>query len=161
MDAALNVAEDFPGGASALARAIDKNHWTFLHELKETGSAKLGLMTALKMTRRTGDLRILLTYAAECGQMCLPLPESLNESLNESGDECMLALSALVRESGDVCQELCKALGTNGDINDNELASIQREGGELMAALQKLLVTTQCRNLAGKLKRAGGAVCAH
>lgn len=152
-DAALNVAEDFPGGASALARAIDKNHWTFLHELKETGSAKLGLMTALKMTRRAGDLRILLAFAAECGQMCLPLPESLQES----GDECMLALSAVVRESGDVCQELCRALGTDGDINDNELANIQREGGELMAALQKLLVTAQCRNLAGKLKRTGGA----
>ena len=152
MDAALNVAEDFKGGASALARAIDKNHWTFLHELKETGSAKLGLMTALKMTRRTGDLRVLLAFAAECGQMCLPLPDSLEQS----GDECMSALSSLVRESGDVCQELCKALGTDGDINDNELASIQREGGELMAALQKLMVTAQCRNLAGKLKRTGG-----
>ena len=153
MDAALNVAEDFPGGASALARAIDKNHWTFLHELKETGSAKLGLKTSVKMTRRTGDLRILLAYAAEFGQFCLPLPESLQQS----GDECMSALSAVVRESGDVCQELCKALGTDGDINDNELANIQREGGELMAALQKLMVTAQCRNLAGKLKRSGGA----
>lgn len=153
MDAALNVAEDFPGGASALARAIDKNHWTFLHELNETGTAKLGLMTSLKMTRRTGDLRILLAYAAECGQMCLPLPDSLTQS----GDECMSALSSLVRESGDVCQELCKALGSDGDINDNELANIQREGGELMAALQKLMVTAQCRNMAGKLKRTGAA----
>jgi hypothetical protein len=153
MDAALNVAEDFAGGASALARAIDKNHWTFLHELSGTGTAKLGLLTALKMTRRTGDLRILLAFAAEFGQMCLPLPESLAQS----GDECMTALSAVMRESSDVCQELCKALGTDGDINDNELADIRREGGELMAAVQKLLVTAQCRNLASKSKRIGGA----
>lgn len=154
MDAALNVAEDFQGGASALARAIDKNHWTFLHELNETGSAKLGLLTALKMTRRTGDLRILLAFAAECGQMCLPLPDSLAQS----GDECMSALSGVMRESSETCQVLCKALGTDGDINDNELDEIRREAGQLMAAVQRLLVTAQCRNMAGKLKHKGGAV---
>ena len=152
MDAALNVAEDFPGGASALARAIDKNHWTFLHELKGTGSAKLGLLTALKMTRRTGDLRILLTFAAEFGQMCLPLPESLQGS----GDECMSALAAMVRESSETTQVMCNALGTEGDINDNELADIHREAGELIAAVQKLLIAAKCRNMAGKLKRSGG-----
>ena len=141
-DAALNVAEDFAGGASALARAIDKNHWTFLHELKGAGAAKLGLATAVKMTRRTDDLRILQAFAAECGQMCVPLPDALEHS----SDECMMAVSAMVRESSDVCQEICKSLGDDGVITDNELARIQRECGELVAAVNRLLSAATARN---------------
>lgn len=141
-DAALNVAEDFPGGASALARAIDKNHWSFIHELNGTGTAKLGLHTAVKMTLRAKDLRILQAFASECGQMCIPLPGSLDYGT----DECMLAVGAMVRESGDVCQEICKSLGEDGVITDTELDRIKRECGELVAATNKLLSAAIARN---------------
>jgi hypothetical protein len=146
MHAAQNVAEDYEGGASALARAIDKKEFTFLHELQETGSAKLGLMTAVKMTRRTKDLRILHAFAAEFHQICMPLPQSLEEGT----DECMLALGGVVRESSDVCQELCTSLGTDGVINDNELARISREAGELVAAVHKLVRAATARNQLNK-----------
>lgn len=146
MDAAFNVAEDFPGGASALARAIDKNHFSFLHEVNGTGSAKLGLLTAVKMTKRTSDLRILLAFAAECGQMCLPLPASLAPE----ADDCMRAMSETSREFGELCQQVCLSLGNDGHITNNELERIQREGGELMAALQGLMGSLQVRNLRGQ-----------
>lgn len=153
MHAAQNVAEDYEGGASALARAIDKKEFTLLHELAGTGSAKLGLETAVKMTRRTRDLRILHAFAREFGQQCTPLPESL-----EAGDdECMLALGVVVRESGDVCQELCKCLGSDGDINDNELDRILREGGELVAAVHKLMTAATVRNRRHHTEEQGGA----
>lgn len=146
MHAAQNVAEDYEGGASALARAIDKKEFTFLHELMETGSAKLGLRTAVKMTRRARDLRILHAFAAEFGQYCMPLPASLDPA----GDECMLAMGAVVREASEMCQQTCESLGSDGDINDNELARITREGGELIAAVNKLIKAATARNLACK-----------
>lgn len=151
--AAQNVADDYEGGASALARAIDKKEFTFLHELSGTGSAKLGLETAVKMTRRTRDLRILHAFAREFGQQCTPLPESF-----EFGDdECMQALGAVVRESADVCQEMCKDLGTDGDINDNELERILREGGELIAAVHKLMTAATARNRRPHTEERAGA----
>lgn len=146
MDAAFNVAEDFPGGASALARAIDKNHFSFLHEVNGTGSAKLGLLTSVKMTKRSGDLRILLAFAAECGQMCLPLPAALASG----ADDCMRAMSETSREFGELCQQVCLSLGDDGRISDNELDRIRREGGELMAALQHLMASLQVRNQHGR-----------
>lgn len=146
MQAAANVADDFRGGARALAVECDKNATTFAHELHETGGAKLGLKTALKMTKRSGDLRILLAFAAECGQMCMPLPNHVDPK----ADACMLALGEMFRETSEVGQELCKSLGDDGDINDNELARIEREASELVAAVQRLLVTAQARNQAGK-----------
>lgn len=147
MQAAFNVAEDFrPGHTAGLALAIGKNPTTLAHELKETGGAKLGLLTAVKITKYTGDLRVLLAFAAECGQMCVPLPTGL--ALD--ADDCMRAMSETGREFGELCQQVCLSLGNDGQISNNELERIQREGGELMAALQSLMGTLQVRNLRGQ-----------
>lgn len=154
MHAAQNVAEDYEGGASALARAIDKKEFTLLHELQETGSAKLGLLTAVKMTRRARDLRILHAFAAECGQMCIPLPDSLEDG----NDECMLTLGDFMRKSGDVCTEVCRSLGDDGDINDNELERIVREAGAAIAAQHKLVAAATARNARSNARRLAGSV---
>jgi len=149
MQAAFNVAEDYrPGGAAALAVAVGKNPTTFSHEVHGTGAAKLGVLTAVKMTKRTGDLRILLAFAAECGQMCLPLPNSLAPD----ADDCMRAMSETSREFGELCQQVCLSLGHDGEISNNELERIQREGGELMAALQSLMGSLQVRNMRGQVQ---------
>lgn len=145
MDAAFNVAEDFPGGARALALAIDKNPSTFSHEVKGDGPAKLGLGTAVKMTKRTGDLRILIAFASECGQLVIPLPEALDLG----SDDCALALSALAREFGDLCSEACSALADNR-VSDNEMKRLEREAGEMSQRLQTVLAAFRARNLASK-----------
>lgn len=145
MDAAFNVAEDYPGGARALAIAIGKNSTTFSHEVKGTGGAKLGLHDAVKATKRSGDLRILIAFAAECGQMVLPLPEALEMDTSD----CALALSALSREFADLCSEACTAL-SDGKVSDNEMRRLEREGGEMTQRLQSLLAAFRARNQAGK-----------
>jgi hypothetical protein len=142
LHAASNVAEDYPGGASALARAIDKNPNTFLHELAETGTAKLGLKTAQKMTLRTRDLRILNAFAASCGAMVLPLPEALSLE----GDDCMLRVAETAKEFSDLVQVVSSSI--SGGINANEMARIRREWGELMAAGQQLMAHLEAQHAA-------------
>lgn len=145
MDAAFNVAEDYPGGARALAVAIAKNPTTLSHEVKGTGGAKLGLLTAVKITKRTGDARILTAFAAECGYLVLPLPEALDMD----NDDCARALAALSREFGQLCNEACTALA-DGQVTDNELHRLEREGGELLRGLQGVLASFKARNRSSK-----------
>jgi hypothetical protein len=145
MTAAFNVAEDYrPGGACGLAHAIGENPNSFRHAVTETAGSKLGLKTAVKMTKRTGDLRILLAFAAECGQMCVPLPGSLDLDTND----CMRALAQTSKEFNDVVREVCDALAGDGRVSANELERIDREGGELLQQLQRLLATVRAQHLA-------------
>ncbi len=148
MTAAQNVAEDYKGGARQLAADIDKNSTTFSHELNETGGAKLGLRTALKMSMRTRDLRILHAFCGQLGQMCIPLPESLNLQ----GQDCMVKLSECAKEFADVCQELTLDL-SDDTINDNEMARIEREGGQLIAAVHTLMEAARAKNAQTKTPR--------
>lgn len=143
MDAAFNVAEDFKGGARALAVAIAKNPTSFSHEVSGSGGAKLGLLTAVKMTKRTGDTRILTAFAAECGFLLLPLPEVVDMD----NDDCARALSALSREFATLCGEACATLA-DGTVSDNEMHRLEREAGELTQRLQSVLATFRARNLA-------------
>lgn len=145
LDAASNVAEDYPGGGTALAHRIDRNPTTLLQDLRGTGGAKLGLATAVKMTQRSGDLRILHAFAAECGQMCLPLPEALQLE----GDDCMDAVAHASREFAELCAEALKARGDRR-TSGTELARIQREGGEVIARIHGLISAFAADHEAGK-----------
>lgn len=142
MHAANNVAEDFPGGATALALAIDKNPNTLHHELAEHGTAKLGLRTAVKMTRRAKDARILNAFAASCGYMVLPMPEVLDLA----GDDAMRRLSETAKEFSDLVQVVAGSLGDG--ISANELTRIRREYGELMVAGQQLMALLEAQHQA-------------
>jgi hypothetical protein len=122
--------------------AIGKDPTTLSHELRGTGGAKLGLETAVKMSKYTGDMRVLLAFAAECGQMCVPLPAGADPD----GDECMQSMAGMSKEFGDVCQEICRSLGDDGAITDNELARIERESGELIRAIHAMLLAVRLRN---------------
>ncbi len=154
MDAVFNVAHDYPGGAQALALAIDLNPTSFTQQVNQTGGAAFRLTTALKMTHRSGDLRILLAFALACGQMCIPLPSSLDG--DPTVDECMQALSKASREFADLMQVVCSSLGDDGDISTNERSRIRDEGGQLMAALQKLLEAIDARHARGLARRLAG-----
>lgn len=145
LDAARNVAEDYPGGARALAARIDKNATSFAHELAETGTAKLGLATAVKMTARTRDLRILNAFAADAGCMVLPLPEALAVE----GDHALQQLATLAREFADVVSSVTDAVA-DGTISANELARVERQYGELIAAGQAMLATLHAQHEAGR-----------
>lgn len=144
-DVAYNLVHDYPGGASSLAPRVGKNAVTLSHELHGTGIAKLGLLDAEKITELTGDLRILQAFAANCGQMLMPLP---GDDLS-AGSDCMLRLAATVQGFGSMCAEVGISL-VDDTISDNELARIDRECGQLIAKLHALRVSLAQRNQCGK-----------
>lgn len=146
MDAAADVVSDYPGGAASLAPRVDKAPSTLNQEVNgTTPMAKLGLVTAVKLTKRTGDLRILLAFARECGQMVLPLPEGLDVE----GDDCMRAATASAREFGELMAEVMSARA-DGRTTDNELDRVTRSIGELMRALHGLNAAFVSSNQASK-----------
>lgn len=144
LDAAYNVGEDYKdGGTAGLARRMDRNPTTLSHELRRTGSAKLGLLDAVKMTALSGDLRILQAFAGKCGQMCVPLPEGVDMD----ADDCMRRLSAANAAFGKVAAETCDALA-DGTITANEAARYRRGMGELIASMHALEAAIQSRQAA-------------
>ena len=144
-DVAFNVVHDYDGGAPSLAPRINKNPTTLAHELNGTGAAKLGLLDAEKITLRTHDLRILEAFAGNCGQMLVPLPETIQLHT----DDCMLKLAGSAREFGELCKEVAEDLA-DGSISDNELARIDRDTGDLIASLYSLREALTARNQVGK-----------
>lgn len=147
LTAAKNVAEDYrgPGGSGAKGLGVDIDHRALAHEVNETGTAKLGLRTAVKMTLRAKDPRILNAFAAECGYMVLPLPEALVVE----GDVAMQLMAKAVAEFNDVAQEYL-AGGADGKWTGNELARLERQHGELVAASQRLVAHARASHEAGK-----------
>lgn len=134
LDAAYNVGEDYKdGGTAGLARRMDCNPTTLSHELRGTGTAKLGLKTAVKMSVLTRDTRILQAFAAECGHMLVPLPELLDLST----DDCIQRLGAASEKFGRIASQTCGALA-DGEVNANELAAFRRAKGELMNTIHQL-----------------------
>lgn len=144
LDEAYHLVHDFPGGAVGLAARLKKSHGTLCHELTATGSAKLGLMDAKKLTDFTGDLRILQAWAGEAGQMLVPLPV-----LGDGSDECLARAADAAREFGELLGVVSAGLA-DGTVSDNELDRVQREATQLFASVHRLLAAVQQRNLAGK-----------
>ena len=148
LDAAHHLVQAYPGGAEALAPRMNKNATTLRHEVNRTGQAKLGLADAVSLSVLTGDLRILSAFASELGCMVTPLPASLG------GDEtAMHRVALLAKEFGEVVATVTEATA-DGRISANELANIERNWEELMAAGQALVGHLRAKHEAG---RPGGA----
>ena len=147
LDAAYNVVHDYPGGSHSLAPRMGKSATTLSHEVAADGTAKLGLLDAAKITTLSGDLRILEAFATNCGQMLVPLPSAVDLQ----ADDCMTRMAATVKEFGDLCTEVAADL-QDATISDNELARVDRECGELIAAVHAMRMALARRNLAGKPK---------
>lgn len=149
LDAAYNLVRRYPGGAASLGPRLGKNATTLNHEVKGTGDAKLGLLTAQAMTDLSEDLSILQAWATDAGQMLVPLP-TLRDG---ERDDCMVRMAAMAEEFGRLCTEVAGDLG-DGQISDNELRRIDKEAGQMIAAIHSLREALARRNLACK----GGAV---
>lgn len=148
LSAAYHLVHDYEPGADVLALRMQKNYTTLLHEVKATGTAKLGLLDAVKMTGLTHDLRILQAWASEEGQMLVPLP-TLEE---QAGDDCLQRLASAAKEFGEFMSEVSLTLA-DGKVSDNELGRIEHEVGEMFATVHATLEALRQRNLAGKPTR--------
>lgn len=145
LDAAYHVAHDYPGGAHALAVRMGKNPTTLCHELTATGSAKLGLMDALKIGALTRDYRILHAFAEACGHMAVPMPSA--DALSDT--DLMHALAESSRNFAELCREVCDA-AADGRISDNELKRMELARAALMAQLARLGEAAASINRNGK-----------
>jgi hypothetical protein len=149
LDAAFNVVHDYAGGASSLAPRLNMSSTYLSNQVTGTGTSKLGLLDAEKITRLTGDLRILSSFANNCGQMLVPMPHVVELA----GDDCMVRLADVAAEFGALCREVGTDLA-DGEISDNELARIDKECGLMVASVHALRVALAARNLANKDSRA-------
>lgn len=147
IDAAYNVVHDYPGGAASLAPRIGKNPTSLSHEVKQQGTAKLGLLDAQKISDIAHDLRILQAWATDAGQMLVPLPD---QDLLSADDDCLRRLAEVAQEFAHVCKEVTADLGGDGVITDNELRRIDTEIGQQIAALHALREALAANNLAHK-----------
>lgn len=134
LDAAYHVVHDYPGGADSLGPRLSKPATTLSHEAKGTGAAKFGLETAVKASVLTRDYRILHAFAAECGHMALPLPETVAAD----GATMMDCQATFFAEVADVVRELGQVLA-DGRVTRNERDAVRQQAGELIAALQAMV----------------------
>lgn len=144
LDAAYHVVHDYPGGSVSLAPRLNKSPTTLSHEVTATGTAKLGLLDAVKITTFSGDLRILQAWAVEAGQMLVALPVMADQS-----DECLAMVSSTAKEFSDLLAAAAEGLA-DGAVSDNEVDRIEREAAELFSAVHALLKAMRDRNQAGK-----------
>ncbi|MEH3087697.1 MAG: hypothetical protein PGN26_14450 [Xylophilus ampelinus] len=133
LDAAYNVAHDYKGGAAALGARFGKNPTTFNHELAKVGSAKLGLVDAVKMTDFANDDRILIAWALHRGQMLVPLPDGADLD----SDCSMQAMGAATQDFSSMVARVCEAK-SDGKVTDNELRDVRQRIGVLVVGLQRL-----------------------
>jgi hypothetical protein len=123
MHAAFQLVHQYPGGATALAPVLSKTPATLSHEVSPNyPTAKLGLADAVALSKWTGD-----------------------RSMPVGTDLIAEHTANLAREFGHLMTEVAKGMA-DGSINANEMARIEREGSELVAALQSLLQAVQTKH---------------
>ncbi len=138
-DAAYRLARAYPGGVQSLAPRIGKNATTLTQEVSGTGTAKLGLQTAVDMTLMAKSvgvataLDILNTFATECDCVVIPHPAAGMSPTNVP--EMFHRLATLSKEFADFLGVTSKHSTVDG-LSDNQKAAILKEGAELMSAAQ-------------------------
>ena len=139
MDAVYHAVHDAPGGVASLAPRLGKAPSTLSAEIRPQvlGTAKMGLIDAMKIAQLTGDMRIPTAFAANVGMVLVPLPETV---CSDSDDSAMMRMASVAKEFGDMCAAFSIAMA-DGRVSANELAKFDRESGELMAALHSLRVS--------------------
>lgn len=138
IDAAYRLARAYPGGAASLAPRIGKNSTSLSQEVACTGTAKLGLQTAVDMTLMAKSvgvptaLDILNTFATECG--CVAIPHPTQEMSPVNVPEIFHRLSGLSKEFADFLAVTSSHQVMS--LSENQKSAIMKEGAELMAATQ-------------------------
>jgi hypothetical protein len=143
LDAAFNLVHDYPGGATSLAPRLKRNATTLSHEVKATGTAKLGLVDAVKMSVLSNDRQILNAFAAECGCFVLPLPTV------DMGMDAFHGLADAAQEFGKWVASVADA-AADGRVTANELARVDQEVAELFARAQSVRATLATLHEASK-----------
>lgn len=142
-DAAFHLVHDYLGGATSLAPRLKKSPTTLSHEVSGTGTAKLGLEDALKLTLLSGNRAILNAFASECACFVLPMPCA-------GGDmDTFHGLADAAKEFGEFISSVADA-AADGKVTANELARVDHELADLLARAQAIRATLSAIHESGK-----------
>lgn len=133
LDAAYNLVHDYPGGAPSLGPRMGKNPNTLNHEVAGDGTAKFGLVDAVKASCLARDYRILQAFAEECEHMCIPLPSNPDQATSS----VLNALGQSSQQFAEMCAEVCSGMA-DGLLSDNEFDRIERARSALLTQLAQL-----------------------
>lgn len=145
LDAAFNMVHDYPGGAVALAPRIGKVSATLSHELKGQGSAKLGLVDAVKLSMLTDSTAVAQAFAQAVGGVFVP-GASAAAGLAEGDLE---AVARTMREVSEAVAVFCEAMG-DGRVTENELKLLEGEVLQGVGCLTALGARARAAHEAGR-----------
>lgn len=135
----------FPHGSDALAARLRISTTSLLHKVSPTyPGAHCSPEEALAIMEATNDHGALHAMAGQLGYVLLPMPGG-----EEAGGQIATHLATTVREFGEFVAEAARDLG-EGKCTTNELARVEREGAEALAAIQQLLSLAQQLHAAGR-----------
>lgn len=125
----------WPHGTEALAAALGMSRNSLLHKVNPAyPGAHPSPEEALAIMQTTGDHGAHHAQGAQLGYIHLPAPALLAVASDETAAE----LAASVREFGEFITRVAADLA-DGRCTANELMEIEREGGEAIVAMQRLL----------------------
>ncbi len=157
LTAAFNVVHDGEGGSASIAELLGKHRGTVDHEVNppKGSTAKLGLLDAVKISKRRRDYRILYAFAEECGHLCIPAP-TFQVDVDSSTEKVLLKASKLSGEIAESFERMNQALG-DGNVSTAELASFEREALDVVAAIAEVVRAMRSK-MEGDLARHHAAV---
>ena len=123
----------FEHGTAALAARMGLQLTSLYHKVSPTyPTSHCSPEEMLEIMQITGDHGALQALAGNLGYVLLPAPDLAADT------PCTLALAQSVQEFGEFAAESARGLA-DGRISDNELARIEREGAQELAAIQELM----------------------
>ncbi len=142
LDAAHQLAREYPGGLDILATRLGKSPFTLRHELTRQGSAKFALSDAEAATefalavKMPNPLRILQSFAQNVGARVIVLPE-----IAEGQDDTLKGLAEAASAFSQFVNSVAMAVA-DGKVTANELQEVDRRLSALVGhstAVQALL----------------------
>lgn len=136
-DAIYQAVRDYPGGAEALApRLGGKLAASSLRKMADPNQETHGWsLRRFDMLIAVADKRPLEALCQQHGGMFLPL----GEQIDGAPAPLLKRLHKLASEFSDLPRAIEAALKRDGQISDNELKRIEREGAELVSAVAAVL----------------------
>lgn len=151
LDAIRLIVANFPGGLEVVALRIGKPAETLRKEIAGSQGFKLGIVHAAQISAMAIEAKSEHCYAfvnsiaGDAGRMIeLPVRDMTVGKQDLRNDS-----AGLVKEGTDVLMALNEALADD-NLNDNELARIEREAAEVMERAQEIVRSARARNLADK-----------
>lgn len=149
-DALRQMAKAYPGGYESLAPRVGKTAEVLRKELSGDVKFKLGLATATLISELCIEANaphchdFVNAIAADGGGFVrLPVIDSTD------GPCVHRSISSVTQELSHVVMATMDG-DADGVISDNDLARIQKEAGDALAAIQQLVLTVEAKHKAGK-----------